>query len=304
MATNKLGTLPPWVWGSDYPKLISYVDEAGHAKDARRTFLCLAGLVAREAAWKRFDEEWRAVCAEEGISLPFHMADFAGFRGQFKGWTEEKRIQALGRLVQAVKHAHAIPIGSVVSVKDFNAFEATLKDGMKDPYFMAFQPLTFHMAVAASMEEPIGGPVAMIYAHHPEHSDGLGNTEELWEALRRHNPIVALFMESYVCGEQKEHTPLQAADIWAYELGHHFEVIRPAGRTPRWAFQEFVKIGLNYRRFTHDFITFADANGVNGLGLMSRVQRWKEISLLSPSFVDRTPPMFRPQATLAPLKTG
>jgi len=249
--------------------------------------LCLAGLVAKNTDWAKFDGQWRQACVEEGISLPFHMREFAGFRGQFRDWTEERRRRALGKLIRAISDAEAIPIGSVVSVRDFNAFSPRMKKLMKDPYFMAFQPLTYHMAVAASMVQPIGGPVTMVYAHHPEHSDGVSNAGQLWQGLRKHNPIISLFMESYVCGEQIDHTPLQAADLWAYELGHHFEVIRPAGGKPRWPFQQFVQMGLNYDQFTHDFITYWDARGENGLGKMSRVQKWQEISLYSPGTVDR-----------------
>jgi hypothetical protein len=142
---------------------------------------------------------------------------------------------------------------------------------------MAFQPLTYNIAVAARMEMP-PGRVTMVYAHHPEHSVGLANTEDLWHRLRRYNPIIAWFMESYVCGNPKDFLPLQAADLWAYELGHHFEIIRPAKKAHRWPFQQFVQMGLNYS-FTHDFLTYHDATGLNGIGLMSRVQRCKEISL-------------------------
>ena len=262
---------------SSLPRYVSYVDEAGHSKDPNRSYLCMAGLLATETAWKAFDPEWRTACEDEGLMEPFHMMDFAAYKGQFKGWNDDRRKRLLGKLIAAIRNAKAIPIGSVVSVKDFNSFDPRLKAKLRDPHFMAFQPLTYNIAVAAGMEMP-PGRVTMMYAHHPEHSVGLANTEDLWHFVRRYNPIIAWFMESYVCGEPKDHSPLQAADLWAYELGHHFEVIRPAKKTHRWPFQQFVQMGLNYS-FTHDFVTYHDATGLNGIGLMSRVQRWKEISL-------------------------
>lgn len=156
------------------PTFVSYVDEAGHSKDPQRTYLCLAGLVARKAAWKTFDSEWRTACAEERVTLPFHMADFSAFNRQFRGWSEEQRIRLLGKLVAAIERAHAIPVGSVVSVKDYNAFQPALREKLRDPYFMALQPLTWNMAAAASMEIP-PGPISMVYAYHPEHSRGRAN---------------------------------------------------------------------------------------------------------------------------------
>lgn len=128
----------------------------------------------------------------------------------------------------------------------------------------------------------------MVYAHHPEHSGGLANTHDLWDGVRKHNRMVGIFMESYVPGQQTDQPGLQAADLWAYELRHHFQVIRPARRQPRWPFQQFVKLGLNYS-FPHDFITYYDENGRTGLGQMARVQRWGEIALYEPGFVGLHP---------------
>jgi len=268
-------------------KYVSFVDEAGHAKDPNQKYLCLAGLIAPEAALKIFDAEWKTACAAAGLKKPFHMMDLAARRREFASWEENKRRHILGELVSIVRRAGAIPIGSVVSVDAFNILSPEVRRGLRDPYFVAFQSLTYQIAVAAGLHlSP--GPATMIYAHHPEHSDGRGNTKQLWDAVREHNHIVAVFMESYLSGEQAEYPGLQAADLWAYELHHHFEVIRPAGQRARWPFMQFVKLGLDYG-FAHDFISYHDENGLSGLGQMSRVQRLGEIDLYKPGFVGLHP---------------
>jgi hypothetical protein len=268
-------------------KYLSFVDEAGHARDPNQNHLCLAGLLATETAWNKIDSEWRAACAGEGLQRPFHMMEFAACKAEFEGWPEPKRRHLLQGLISAIDNAGAIPIGSVVCLSGFNALPEEVRKGFKDPHFLAFQTLTYQIAVAASIQLA-PGPVTMVYAHHPEHSEGLGNTGQLWEAVRAHNSIVRLFMESYVCGQQMDHSGLQAADLWAYELRHHFYVIRPAERKARWPFKEFVRLGLNYD-FTHDFITYHDENGLTGLGRMSRVQRLGEIDLYRPGFLGLHP---------------
>ena len=268
-------------------KYLSFVDESGHAKDPNQNFLCLAGLLATEDDWEKFNLEWRAACEFEGLKEPFHAKDFAARRGEFEGWGEDKRKHLLAGLIAAIRSAHAIPIGSVVCRKGFDALPETVRKGFRDPHFLAFQSLTYQIAVAASVQwQP--GPVTMVYANHPEHSHGLGSTKQLWEAVREHTPIVAWFMKSYVCGEQVDHPGLQAADLWAYELRHHFDVIRPPGKQLRWPFMQFVKLGLNYS-FTHDFISYHDEHGLTGLGQMSRVQRLGEIDLHKPGFVGLHP---------------
>jgi len=282
-----LGINPDPLYLPGLTKYVSFVDEAGHARDPNQSYLCLAGLLATEAAWKRFDAEWQTACAAENLKEPFHMKDLAARRGEFAGWGEEERRHLLDELISVIDRAGAIPIGSVVCFSGFNALPPNVSKGFRDPHFLAFQTLSYQIAVAASMEWP-PGPATMVFAHHPEHSGGLANTAQLWEAVRRHNPIVRLFMESYVCRQQVDCPGLQAADLWAYELRHHFEVIRPAARKPRWPFMQFVRLGLNYQ-FTHDFISYHDENGLTDLGQMSRVQRLGEIDLYKPGFVGLPP---------------
>lgn len=272
---------------SGLAKYVSFVDEAGHASDPNQHFLCLAGLVATEPAWSKFEVDWQGACATAGLERPFHMMDFAARKKQFANWSEGRRRELLDHLMATIVGANAIPIGSVVSLDGYRALSPEERARLKDPHFVAFQTLTYQLAAAAEMRlQP--GPVTMVYAHHPEHSGGRGSTRQLWEALRKHNRIVSLFMEDYVCSPQAGDPGLQAADLWAYELRHHFEVIRPARREPRWALKQFVKLGLNYE-FTHDFITYHDEHGVSGLGRMSRVTRLGEIDLYRPGFVGLYP---------------
>jgi hypothetical protein len=268
------------------PRYLSFVDESGHSADPNRISLCLAGLIAGEDAWKAFDADWRIACDEEGLTEPFHMMHFAARKGQFDGWPEDQRKRLLGKLVAAIVKARAIPIGSVVIFRGPDSVPEHVQKRNRDAHFIAFQSLTYNIAAAANFMDPFGrgpGPVTMVYANQPERSNGLASKGKLWDALREANRIVALFMQSYVSDTPQDCTPLQAADLWAYELGHDFDRIRPSARAPRWPFLQFVGLGLNYG-FTHDFISYHDKHGLNGLGKMSRVQRWGEIDLYKPGF--------------------
>jgi hypothetical protein len=273
------------------PQFISFVDESGHSKDPAHTHLCLAGLLATRDAWAAFNDEWRAVRASFSLCRPLHMKDFAAFRGEFINWDEARRRLLLTSLMGLLGKARAIPVGSVVDIAGYDKVFRETKVDFRDPHFLAFQGLTYQLAVAASMQFP-PGPVTMVYAKHPEHSVGLANTENLWQAVREANGIVALFMDSYRAGEPADHAGLEAADVWAYELRRHFEHARPQSSEPRWAFKEFVKLGLNYR-FTHDFVTHYDEHGMTGVGKMSRVQRLGEVDLFKPGFTGLHPTQAR-----------
>src|SRR6266478_6651958 len=191
------------------PRYLSFVDESGHSKDPRRNCLCLAGLIATERAWRDFDPDWRAACQGEGLAEPFHMMHFAARKREYEGWTEERRRRLLGKLMSAIRKAQAIPIGSVVMLRGPDALSERVQSHYRDAHFIAFQPLTYHIAVAANMMDPMGqgpgpGPVTMVYADHPEHSNGLANTRKLWEAMREHNQLVALVMQSHVSESPKD----------------------------------------------------------------------------------------------------
>jgi hypothetical protein len=249
---------------------MSYVDEAGHARDPNRKIFCMGGLLGTETDWRNFDTAWVSACDEEGLTEPFSAKYLAHFKRQFQGWADQRRQHLLRKLIGAIRKACLIPMGSVVYTPDFGALERWQMRGtkleLKDPHFLAFQQVTRMLAFAADHQD-YARPLTMIYAHHPEHSGGRGGVRKLWEAMGRNEPhFISAFMGKYACEEPKNEPRLQAADLFAYELGHHFEVVRPAGRKPRWPFKQFVEMGLDYNLFAHDFITYSDAEGNIAVG--------------------------------------
>jgi hypothetical protein len=157
---EKFGPYPTQLPG--LTKYMSFVDESGHAKDPNQRHLCLAGLLATEDAWKNFDVEWRMKCAAAALTKPFHMMDFAARKGDFAGWDEERRRELLGELISTIRCAQAIPIGSVVSIEGFNALPPHIRQGFRDPHFLAFQTLTYHIAVAAGIRRRLRTPRSIL----------------------------------------------------------------------------------------------------------------------------------------------
>jgi hypothetical protein len=131
-----------------------------------------------------------------------------------------------------------MPIGAVVSLADYNSLTVAQQAGLNDPYHISMQECTFNTAFASCMRVYPPQPVAMIYAKQKEFK----RCEALWHAIKESNAPVGHFMSSYTTGEPADYWPLQAADIWAYELGHHFEYIIPNGKPKRWAFKEFFQL--------------------------------------------------------------
>lgn len=230
--------------------LASYADETGHARDPTKSHLGLASLLADSEKWDQFDSEWRLVCQEHGVSLPFHMMHFAARAKQFSDprWKEkERREKLLAALLDVIERANVVPIGAVINVPDFNSLNAAQRKVLggekEEPYFVVFQSCTRELALAAalsevqSIHEPHGPQtISMVYAKLRKFTS---KAEELWNAMRTHT-LVGNWMGSYTVGEPRDHTPLQAADLWAYELGHHFQKILPEGMAWRYPFRRLV----------------------------------------------------------------
>jgi hypothetical protein len=88
--------------------------------------------------WEQFDREWRKICDQEQVKLPFHMLEFAARRRQFsasKWQVEDNRRRLLRRLLAAIERARAITIGAIVSVVDFNGLTHDQRSRLRDPIY-------------------------------------------------------------------------------------------------------------------------------------------------------------------------
>ena len=222
--------------------LSSYCDEFGHADDPTKRVMGVAGLLARSDAWSQFVPDWDSICDEEHVPKPFHMVDFVHQKEDFKiGWeSEEKRLRVLGRLLSAVENIHAMPIGAAVVLDDFRNLSESQRERLRSPYFVAFQEVTYNMAFATAL---LGEQekVSMVYAKLKKFT---GPAEQLWNAIREAN-LVGYWMDNYKTAEPSQACPLQAADIWAYSLGHHGEHHPPKKREAHFAYQRFVSMALS-----------------------------------------------------------
>jgi hypothetical protein len=80
----------------------AFYDAAG--SESSGGLIVVAGLVATEAKWRRFEREWEAVLTECGVAY-FHMKDFNGSHRAFDGWAgdEPRRAVFLKRLIAVIK---------------------------------------------------------------------------------------------------------------------------------------------------------------------------------------------------------
>jgi len=248
--------------------LIGYMDESGHSKDPKSRFAGMGGLVADCCSWKQLEVTWEDALDKAGIKGGFHMKHFAHRAGEFENWSEDQRRNLFGKLVGAIVDAGAVPVGCVVSLDDFNGASPMLQKFHQEPYFMAFQMVTRGVSLQAIPTTYPYTPetVAMVYAYQQEYGateakedeDQAGKAQKLWHAMKRLT-VYGQWMGSYASALASELYPLQAADLFAYELTKEFEnlISRPTDDM-RWALRQILRPASKYNQ--HHLIQFYDAH--------------------------------------------
>jgi len=281
----------PSVWRNKlfimFCEFASYCDEFGHPDDPNKKYMGIAGLLGWREKWTRFSEEWEECLRTEKIPKPFHMTDFVHHSEKFSKkiygssrWEDRaERNRVLELLLGIIQRADVIPVGASVFLKDYNGLTSDQQSVCKGPYYLAFQAVTSNMGFAVasmdlSMEVakakadwgaanaglpvdetyiPSPSKVSMVYAKLKGFT---GPAEELWNAIKNVN-MFGLWMSSYTPGDPADYPPLQAADIWAYSLGHMGEHQPPKTTEAETAIKLFVTQAMRATH-GHHWFTYLD----------------------------------------------
>jgi hypothetical protein len=226
--------------------LTAYMDETGHSKDERQKFNGMAGLMTKEESWLIYEREWGKILKH--FKIPYiHMKEA---RKMFAGWPEPK-VKDLSRCVwEIIVGIEALPIGSIIPMDEFRTLEAQLRDCFLDPYYMAMQDCMF-FATAPLMEEGafkdnIDARVAMVFSDQVEFKY---EAMRLFEAAKKNwRGIKTDKIDPPAFRDMRVLTPLQAADIVAYEIYKEYDRLRyNPKRKQRYGYEQLEKIFENFK---------------------------------------------------------
>lgn len=229
-------------------------------------------MVADSSKWEALDVSWQAALSEAELNGAFHMNQFAHRQGEFKKWTEPQRKKLLGKLVNCIVELNAVPVGCVIWLDHCNSCPKLIRDFYREPYFMAFQMVTKAAALQALHSRIRGVPEAidMVYAYQKEfgateagsskNERQAGTAQRLWLAMKKMTTF-GQYMGSYKTGSPAEMRPLQAADLFAYELTKEFEnLLKRPDDAMRWALRKILRPIREQEK--HPFIQFFDAHDI------------------------------------------
>jgi hypothetical protein len=230
---SKLKTVPA--------KLVAAFDASG--KEATG-LVVVAGFLSSQKDWRAFDVEWRTRLKNDGLDY-FHMVDFAGSRKQLaKGWKEDepRRQSLLKDLIDIVKSYAYRQFACAIEMSTFSLLSDENKNRY-NPYVLAARSCAADIRLW-QVQEKFYVPTAYVFE---EGDGGVGMMTDNF--LGDNLPIPAFKPKKDTIlpdgTTSVAYTPLQAADILAYELHKpHKDILagKPRVSKFRWALEQLSEI--------------------------------------------------------------
>jgi|SRR5208282_5813155 len=198
--------------------------------DASRTlgqqFTVVAGAVASVQDWKEFDGEWRQALKDNDLEY-FRMSEFAHSVGQFeKGWkrNESRRQEIFLRLAQIIVNNVACWVGVSVAQEEYEAADRVYQLHEYSQPFTVCSLTCIDLARKWQSSRHLDY-LAMEYVFE----EGDEHTGQFWQRCKEWYGKYPIFRKKVDdrATPEKPVTPLQVADIAAYEIGKFYVTVDP-----------------------------------------------------------------------------
>jgi len=145
------------------------------------------------------------------------MRDYAHYRGEFAGWSEEKRRSLMIALIAVIDECKLFGLGGLVSVKEYSAIlPAWAKAEIKHPFYFAVAVMLKSLAQWSAYLPH--GRIDFVF----DRKEGFqGVTEQMFDMLGKFNPIHGERLGNLTFRSSLLFRPLQAADLLVYEVRRH-----------------------------------------------------------------------------------
>ena len=197
----------------------AFVDDS---KDRHAEKVVVAGIfVGDKDRWGWLRTHWIRRLEQEGMRY-FKAAEYYGLRGEFLKFRSEKYQAPTGReaakrvfddLEQIICQANLMSIGVVIPVEDYNEVMAMPEAQRKiptKPYNLALNSCFFE-TVKAINQNPGKHMIAFVH----DDDEKFEEYRQLYHEFRKKNPKTAKQLGGFIPLDDKEHPPLQAADLAA-----------------------------------------------------------------------------------------
>jgi len=181
----------------------------------------MAGYIANENKWLRFEREWRKAMREFGVTH-LHMREFTQSRGEFTKWPEAQHRRLMQRVTWVIKSCVMYRVGAAIPCADYQQTVGLVEpeNSRISPFWCAFQCCI--SAILAYCEKfGIADDIALVLDENSEsrqHALGFYTSFKESQGLKNRSQLVSMSF-----ADDKKFTPLQAADLLAYELNKYHQ---------------------------------------------------------------------------------
>jgi hypothetical protein len=191
----------------------AYVDDSG--KDDPPLYV-LGGYIARAEQWARFSDQWKAALDESGLSH-FKMQDAFTLSGEFKGWTQDRRDEALRRFASIIRDNVLAAISATVMHDDYKeVFSGRVTKFLDRAYLFLFSYVQYS-AMLWQIHNNFDEPIDFIFDEQLHDSDIINDKfgDMLSSAPGQFRKRAG---SRPVHASDKIVLPLQAADMFAWHV--------------------------------------------------------------------------------------
>jgi hypothetical protein len=206
------------------------IDDSGN--EPTKPHFVLAGFVAPAASWAAFSDEWQAALDESPKLEYFKMKEAAKLKDQFdpsKGWTDAKRDDRLITFTRIIRKHARIRIHAKIKNADFDKYIKSIPVPNRmlftdNPYTLLFQQIILAMAVRGDLYG-VNVPCDFIFDTQVGFS---AEIQEQWPQFKEvvksasRTDLPALVGDLPIFRDEKTFLPLQAADLYAWQMRNYF----------------------------------------------------------------------------------
>ncbi len=191
-----------------------YFDDSGTHTESK--VAVAAAYIAAESQWGNFKVDWERARREESFEA-FHRADFESGQGEFENWSSSKKERVIGRLVRIIE-THTLAGRATALIKsDYDeTISGRLREKLGGYHYTFAVKDCFSFIQKWRRDCGITEPMQMIFDRTGK---GRGEIERFFdEAIEwGENETFGIVKDGYSFRDKKESTPIQAADILAWE---------------------------------------------------------------------------------------
>jgi hypothetical protein len=238
--------------------LQAYSDDSGN--EPTSPIFVLAGFVTTHQRWAEFSDEWQAALDEPPKLAYFKMAEAESLRKQFsmkRGWDIQKRDARVLKLATIIPKYAIVRVHASVLHASFKKWIKSIRNPSRNspqdsPYFILLHSLVQTISILR-IRSFNKDPCDLIF----DEQGSLGQDAIFyWENLRKNPAASAAKTADLFAGyaenppifrDEKALLPLQAADLYAWQLRRKFvEKDRAPTRPALLALEEIVDLGTDW----------------------------------------------------------